>query len=240
MERNGIIGTLSVLLIILILSAPALAVSISPSELRIKNIEPEKEYKFIVLVANDEQGLVDVELRTSESALAISPKEFMLGMDEKKSIRIAFNAKHVDEEKKRIIVQPYVNDIPSESKLTILLEDGNATVTPDIEESAIQTIIREPEFITIIIYVMLIVVALLVIIIFIPEIKKNIKTTKTKTLKLKDKQFYKHALKKTGNLEKRLADADKKILKIISDVEAFHSKTDAWLKHNSGGRYGLE
>ena len=216
--------------------------SISPTELRIRSVDPNREYTFIVLVSNDMEGLVDVEIKSSDSGVVLSPNKFMLNSGEKRSVRVLLNPRRIDQERNRILLQPYANNMATQDRLTIFLnEDDEAFHVQDIEyESGIRTIIQEPQIVTLIIYGLLFVAAIMIILIFVPEIKKNIKQINSKSIEVNDKLFYKKIKKKTNNISTRLDVAEKKILDIISKVENFHTDADTWLKENTGGKYGLE
>lgn len=226
-------------LFLLLLSSVTQALSISPTELRIKNIDENKDYKFIVLVTNEEEGFVEVAMKASDDSVSTSPDKFMLNGGEKRSVRLILNARKLDNNKRKVLVQPYINGIPSSNKLTIFLE-SNSSITPDIEDKkSFEMIIKQPEFITILIYALVLIVIVLTVLIFIPEIKKSLKKVQEKQKNINNTNFYKTTNKKTLQMLKRLDKADQKIIKIIEKVDSFHTNADSWLKEKSNGKYGL-
>jgi hypothetical protein len=224
---------------LLLTSSLVTALTISPTELRIKNLDEDKDYKFIVLITNEEEGFVEVELKTSDDSVATSPNKFMLNGGEKRSVRLVLNARKLDKEKRKILLQPYINEIPSANKLSIYLE-SNSTLTPDIEEKkTFEMMVQQPEFISIVIYILIAIVLGLVILIFIPEIKKSAKKAKEKQANLQDRNFYNRTSTRTSKMLQRLEKADAAILDIIDKVDKFHTDADTWLKEKSNGKYGL-
>ena len=239
MKRWAIFFLISIILIG-VFAQTADALTLSPTELRIKNTDRDKTYQFIVLVSNQELGFVDVELRASDPSLSISPDRFMLNEGEKKSVRVSFRAKNIDKEKNKLLIQPFVNTEPSTNKLTIFLEESDSRLTPDIqEETGIRTVIKEPEFIKLVIYGLLFIVATLIILIFTPEIKKNMQNVKNKTNKITKRQKEKTIKKRIQSLEKKVERSSGAIDEIINKVEKFHEQADSWLKKESNGKYGL-
>ena len=229
------------IIIISTLSQITNAVSISPSELTIRNIDVRRDYQFIVLLESNKEGLVDVELRTSHNSVRASPDKFMLNEGEQRSIRLHLDPNEVGDQT-NIRVQPYVNNVPTEDRLVLSIEDSASSISEEdnINQEIDRSIIEEPAVFTLIIYGLIFIVAILVIIIFIPEIKKKIKKTKIKTKEKSQIWSRKRLTKKINNLSKRINDSDTKVKKLIDDVEKFHDASHKWLIEKSGGKYGLE
>ena len=214
--------------------------SISPNELTIRNMDVNKEYTFIVLVSNELEGLVDVEIKTSDSGVILSPNKFMLNAGEQRSIRVLLNPRRLDDDVERILIQPFANNLATHDQLTIFLNQDEQRITLEESSGGIQTIIDEPEIVRSLIYILLGIVAIMIILIFLPEIKKNISGIKSKSVKINDKLYYKKVNTKLKSMDNKLNSADKKIKYIIHKVEKFHSDAHNWLKENSGGKHGLE
>lgn len=226
----------SIISIALISSVGAL--SISPNELRIQNVE-SKDYTFIVLLSNDMEGLVDVELKSSYDGLVMSPNKFILNAGEKRSIRVLLNTRNLEEGIDMITLQPFANSVPISENLKIFL-NSKSTSEGIEEKTGILTTIREPEIVTIIIYGLIVITALMIIIIFVPEIKRNIKKINSKSVEITDKKFYSKMNRRSKDMISRLDSAGERINKIIDKVEKFHIDADKWLRNNTGGKYGLE
>ncbi|MFW5852403.1 MAG: hypothetical protein ACOCUR_00055 [Nanoarchaeota archaeon] len=229
----------ALLLMLVILSTSVLSLSISPTELQIKNIDVDKDYQFIALIANSQEGLVDVELKASENAVVISPNKFMLNKGDKRSVRVVLDTRRLDLDKERLVINAYANGILSENRLIINLDETNETKITD-EETEKSTLIEDPEIMTLIIYGLLFITAIMIILIFVPEIKKSIDSAKLKTLEAGSKAHKKKFKKISSKLEKRIDVTDKRLNKLIEDVIKFHEEAHNWLKENTGGKYGLE
>lgn len=241
MKNSFLKFTIPAIILIILFTTATFAISVSPKELKIKNADENKAYKFIVLVNNDQPGLVDIEMKSSDPGVTISPNKFMLNEDERKSIRLGFNTRNLQKETSKIIVTPFVNNEPSQNRLTITLEKP----TQDTIESKNKTpksklVIQEPEVIKIIILGLLIIVSLLIIAIFIPEIKRSLKKTNTKVKKIKSKINEKNINKSLSSIEKKIINSEKRIHKMTERIEKFHDEANSWLKKNSGGKYALE
>ncbi len=237
---GGKVRLLAVFVLVLLISAVELAeaVSISPSELTIRNIDERRDYQFIMLLESSREGLVDVELKTSHGSTVASPDKFMLNEGEQRSVRLHLNPREVDDNLESIRVQPYVNGVPTEGRLTVLIEEIPETVE-DIEDES-ERITQDPAFFTLIIYGLVFVVAILIMLIFMPEIRKNMRSAKTKSIEVTDKRFYKKSKDRIKKLGKRLDDSDKRVKNIIEKIEKFHEGAHSWIQEKSGGKYGLE
>lgn len=235
---------IAIIILILLSSTIITAVSISPTELRIKNSDPSKAYKFIILVSSQEEGLVDIEMKSSEKGISISPNKFMLNKGEKKSIQIGFIGKQIPEDVNKILIQAYVNNEPSESRMHIYLEKGD--LPSEIQDLEVQQEKwwLDKEMQRIMIYVLAIVLAILMIALLLPEMKRRLK-------KLKMKNDPKHKIKakkrKQMNISKRIIKIDSTLKKtedtlkkLTLKVEKFYNTTNTWLMKNSNGKHRLE
>ncbi len=241
MVKKGWVILVFLALYLLNSATAAEAVSISPSELTIRNIDERKDYQFILLLESESEGLIDVELRSSHESTVASPDKLMLNEGEQRSVRLHMDPRRLEEGLDSIFIQPRVNGVPSEDRLDILIEDipANETV-PQQDEEMDSSIIQEPAFFTLIIYGLVFIVAILIITIFIPEIRKNIKSAQSKSVEVSDKRFVRRSRKRMKNLGRRLDKADERVKKIIGDVERFHENAHNLIKEKSGGKYGLE
>ncbi|MFP4189612.1 MAG: hypothetical protein ACLFSL_01085 [Candidatus Woesearchaeota archaeon] len=240
MGGKGRIVLAFLILVIISLAGNAEAVSISPSELTVKNLDERKDYQFIVLIESSQEGLVDVELKSSHSSITFSPDKIMLNEGEQRSVRLHLDPKAVEDDLDNIRVQPYVNDVPTEDRLNIFFRESeqNETAQPSTEPE--KESYHEPAVFTLIIYGLIFIVAAMIIIIFLPEIRKNIKTAKAKSIDTSDKRFYKRSKARMENVKRRVDKSDKRVKKIIQDIESFHENAHNWVSEKSGGRYGLE
>jgi hypothetical protein len=248
------------ILICVILVQNSFALTLSPSELKIKNVKFNKNYQFILLISSDEEGLRNFELKPSKDYVKINPNKFMLSEGEKKSVRLSviFPNGMKDTEGK-ISVQPYMNNNPTPERLIIHYStQGDAEIEETIssEDDMSQGInfmsfIQNKNILLGVIYGLIILVSAMIVLFVLPDIKRTtIKINKSFNEKLKkhseDKEKYKKIkvpnrdAKKINKLEKKLDNADKSVQKITERIERFIEKSDSWLKENSEGKYGLE
>ncbi len=180
-----------------------------------------------------------MEIKSGSDAIVSSPDKFMMNEGEQKSIRVHLNPRSV-EEGETVNVQPHVNDVPSQDRLSIKIEEtnDNSTSSEVVPQDDVES--RGSNPINLIIYGLMFAVAMIVILIFLPEMKKTVKNARNKTEKVSDRNFYKNARKNIQNLGKRLDKSDKAVKDIVKKVEKFHDESHRWLSEKSGGKYGLE
>ncbi len=252
----------ALLFLTIIISQTAWALSLSPSELKIKNMQPSKNYQFILLLTSEEDGLRNFEIKSSESFAKVNPDKFMLSEGEKKSIRISVNFPDnlPETEDGNIIIQPYINNEPSKERMLIKYSNTEEN-TESASESANDTIksnvpiYQKKEFILTTIYGLIIIVSTLIVLFILPDIKRTTRRIKERAIiKKEDKKAHKDKkskkikkikikskdAKRLAELEKKIDSASENVSRLTTKIEVFVESADNWLKANTDGKYGLE
>jgi hypothetical protein len=242
--------------IILIFSNIVAGISLSPSELKIKNVRLDKNYQFILLITSNEEGLKSYELKSTQDYVKINPEKFMLSKGEKKSVKLAINFPNSIEEEGEIIIQPFSNNIQTKDKLII-----KYTYDPSIDLNNENTNKKENEqpnskitnYILPILSSLLILACLTTAILLIKnnlknsnikENKETKKRTKFKFIKSKNEKNKEKINRQIENqiriIEHKINSTEKNISNLTHKAELFVESSDNWLKNNTGGKYGLE
>lgn len=244
MIRKKVLPQLMAFILVLVcMCGTAEALSLSPSELKIKNVDVGKNYQFILLITSEEEGLRNFELKTSHKFVSLSPDRFMLSKGEKKSVRLSIRfPKNLEEGEGEVRVQPYANNMPTQERLVI--KYSNSAIKQEEQPLEDKKAFYEDKNIILgTIYALIIIVSGLIILFILPDIKRTtvkISQNVKKRPKKKRIRMNKKSAKKIKELEKRLNSTDEKIQKMTANIEGFIDSADDWLKNNSGGKYGLE
>lgn len=253
LKNKGIF--LVVCLVIFMISINAvIALKISPSELKIKNVQFDKNYQFILLLTNEEPGLRNFQVKASEPYVKISPDKFMLEEGEKKSIKISVSfPKNLETEEGKITITPFINNQASQQR-TVIKYNMKEEEEDVIEEESVEKEVvfyKNKKIMLPIIYALIASISIIMALVVLPDIKK----TTSKANKKYEKQVEqikkkkepksnikvdKEDIKKIQMLENQLEKADKNIQKITEKIEKFIDYSNHWLKDKSGGKYGLE
>lgn len=229
-----------ILIIFILLNSVANGLTVSPSELRIKNSNPNKAYKFIVLVSSQEEGLTDIELKSSDKSVSITPNKFMLNKGEKKSVRIGFYAKSIDPNKNKILIQPHINNVPSENRLMIYIEDTDEEGYDISEINEDKFNFKDPLFLKYVIIGATVILIIMLLGVFIPELKKASKKSKEKVEKSIKKTKRIVQKKRHSKLINKISKTEKKLADLTVKIEKFYENTDKWLRENSDEKHKLE
>ncbi len=241
---------ISLLIFILLISSQlASGLVISPSELKINNAQIDKNYQFLILLTSQDSGLRSYELKTTSQFVDITPNRFMLNKDERKNIKLNFNLPSDSNlNEGYVVIQPYVNNIPSDEKIKIYYNtEGDTNINSFQEISSGDTKLNEisnsdkiQNMIFIAIYALIVLIAVLIIIFIYPDLKKlynkyiskNKKQIANKNIKIKNKSKNKSKNKKLKiDLFNKKTNINPKLEKRLLELEETTERTNKKIQH---------